>query len=64
MEDTPVEATQKYIDGIQWPASKDDVLQAMEGNGAPEDVLGAVRNEDKERFTGPNEVHHALWKAA
>ncbi len=64
MEDTPIEATQKYVDGIQWPASKDDVVTAVERNGAPDDVLQALRDEDKERFTGPNEVHQALWKQA
>ncbi len=61
MEETPIEATQKYINGIQWPASKETVLQAAESNGAPEDVLKVIREMHKDRFTGPNEVHNALW---
>ncbi len=64
MEDTPVEGTQKYIDGIEWPASKEEVLEIMQRNGAPDDVLAAVRDEDKDRFTAPSDVHHALWKQA
>jgi hypothetical protein len=64
MEETPLEATQKYVDGIQWPASKDTVLEAVESNGAPDDVVRVIREMDKERFTGPNEVHNALWMDA
>lgn len=64
MEDTPIEVTTKYIDGIVWPASKQDVLSTMERNGAPEDVLQALRSVEREDFTGPNEVHNVLWKVA
>ncbi len=64
MEDTPLEVTQKYIDGIQWPASKEDVLQKVESNGAPEDVLRVIREAGTERFVGPNDVHNALWMDA
>lgn len=61
MEEKPLEVTQKYLDGVQWPAGKDDVLEAAESNGAPDDVLEAIRAMDKDRLTGPNEVHNALW---
>jgi hypothetical protein len=64
MEETPLEATQKYVNGIQWPASKEEVLQAVESNGAPDDVLKVIREMDTDRFTGPNDVHNALWMDA
>ncbi|HWF52515.1 MAG TPA: DUF2795 domain-containing protein [Solirubrobacteraceae bacterium] len=64
MEEAPVEVTQRHIDGIAWPASKDDVLGALRQNGAPDDVLQAVSSADKERFVGPNDLHAILWKAA
>ncbi len=64
MDDTPVEATQKYIDGIVWPASKEDVLTAVERNGAPDDIVAALRSADKERFVAPSEIANVLWKEA
>ncbi len=64
MDETPVEATQKYFEGIIWPASKDEVLSAAQQNGAPDDVLQALRTADKDRFFAPSDVHNALWKAA
>ena len=62
MEDSPVETTQKYIDGIEWPASSDDVLEAMERNGAPDDVLQALRDDGKDRYTAPSDINHTLWR--
>ncbi len=64
MDDTPVEATQKYIDGIVWPASKEEVITAVQQNGAPEDILQALRSVDKERFVSPSEIQNVLWKQA
>ncbi|HWC85251.1 MAG TPA: DUF2795 domain-containing protein [Solirubrobacteraceae bacterium] len=64
MDDAPVEVTQKHIDGIAWPASKEEVLEGLQQNGAPDDVLQAVRSADKDRFAGPNDLHAILWKAA
>lgn len=64
MDETPVGATQKYVEDIIWPADKETVLEAMERNGAPEDVLQTVRQVDRPRFTGPNDVHSGLWENA
>ncbi len=64
MRETPIEATQKYVHGLTWPVNKDEVIRTLERNGAPEDVLEVIRAMDKPRFTGPNEVHNALWKRA
>ena len=64
MDEKPIEAMQKYVDGIHWPATKDEVVEAVERNGAPDDVLQALRASDKDRFAGPNEVHNVLWKQA
>ena len=64
MRETPVEATSKYVHGVTWPARKDEVLAALERNGAPDDVLQTIRSYDHERFAGPNEVHQALWSQA
>ena len=62
MEESPVEVTQKYLDGLQWPASKEEVVHAAEGNGAPDDVVEQIRAMDRESFAGINEVHNLMWK--
>jgi hypothetical protein len=64
VDEAPVEVTQKYIDGITWPASKEDVRDALQRNGAPNDVLQALSSADKDRFVGPNDLHAILWKAS
>lgn len=46
------------------PASKEEVIEAMRGNGAPDDVIEALQADARDEFTGPNEVHHVLWKEA
>jgi len=61
MRDTPNEATQKYLGGINWPAQKEEVLRAIEANGAPQDVIEAVQAEPKQRLVSPADFHQALW---
>ncbi len=61
MEENPVQVVRKYIDGLDWPASKDEVLRAAERNEAPEEVLQKLRETDAESFAGPNAVHNSLW---
>ncbi|HWC25562.1 MAG TPA: DUF2795 domain-containing protein [Solirubrobacteraceae bacterium] len=64
MDETPLEAVEKYVEGLQWPASKDEVVEAVRRNGAPDDVVQKLLADDRDRFTGPNEVHQVLWKEA
>ncbi len=64
MEMTPLEVTGKYLDGLTWPASKEEVIQAIERNGAPDDVIQTMRATPDERFVGPSDVHSSLWKEA
>ena len=61
MEETPLEVTEKYVEGLQWPASKEDVLQAVRSNGAPDNVVQEIEAIDKDTFTGINDVHNSLW---
>ncbi|MBW3653382.1 MAG: DUF2795 domain-containing protein [Actinobacteria bacterium] len=64
MDETPIEAVQQYVEGLEWPCTKEEVLEAVERNGAPDDVLQALRGAEKDRFAGPNDVHSVLWKQA
>ncbi len=64
MEETPLDVTVKYLEGIEWPASKDEVIAAAQRNGAPADVLDKLREMEHDHFPGPNGVHNALWVKA
>lgn len=64
MRQTPLEVTSRYVHGIIWPATKETVLQAMQQNGAPDDVLQALRGIDHPRYVAPSDVHQLLWRYA
>ena len=64
MRETPLEASLKYVNGVTWPINKAELLEAMQRNGAPDDVLETVRADPLERFVAPSDLHQALWRAA
>jgi Protein of unknown function (DUF2795) len=59
MDVNPIEL-QKHLKGVDYPASKDDVIATAESNGAPDDILDALRGIDKDSFDGPTAVTEAL----
>ena len=60
MDKSATEVVREYIDGLDWPASKDEVLRAAERNHAPDAVLQRIREVDAESFSGPHAVHDSL----
>ncbi len=50
----------QYLKGTNFPAEKEEVASNAEGQGAPEDLVGQIRNADTERFESPEEVMQAL----
>ncbi len=58
--DKSVEEFQHYIYGIDFPAGKEEVASAAEGNGAPQELLQKIRNANRERFENPNQVLQAV----
>ncbi|HEV2820884.1 MAG TPA: DUF2795 domain-containing protein [Solirubrobacteraceae bacterium] len=50
--------------GVTWPVSKEVLLERMQRNGAPEDVLQALRAADHPRFVSPTDVHMILREIA
>ncbi len=58
--DKSVEEFQHYIYGIDFPAGKEEVASATEGNGAPQELLQKIRNANRERFENPNQVLQAV----
>ncbi|MBA3304607.1 MAG: DUF2795 domain-containing protein [Thermoleophilaceae bacterium] len=64
MRETPLEVSSKYVHGITWPVLKGELIETMQRNGAPEDVLEVVRSFRLARFVAPSDVHQALWNRA
>jgi len=50
----------QYLQGMDFPANKEEVASNAESNGAPQDVLGQIRNAATERFNSPEEVLQAV----
>jgi hypothetical protein len=59
MDVNPIEL-QKHLRGVSYPASRDDLVAAAESNGAPEEIVEALRSADADRFDGPDKVQAAL----
>jgi hypothetical protein len=59
MDVNPIEV-QKHLSGVDYPASKADVIAAAESNGAPQEVIEALQRMDQEEYDGPNAVQAAL----
>ncbi len=44
---------QQYLQGVNFPAQKEEVASNAESNGAPQDVVDQIRNADAERINSP-----------
>ena len=51
---------QQYLQGVNFPAQKEEVASNAESNGAPRDVVDQIRNAATERFNSPEEVLQAV----
>ncbi len=45
-----------FLQGIEFPAHKDDIIHAVRKNGAPNDVVAALERLPANEFAGPREV--------
>jgi hypothetical protein len=59
MEINPIEV-QTHLSGIDYPASKDEVVATAESNGAPQEIIEALQQLEGDQFEGPDEVMAAL----
>lgn len=59
MDVNPIEL-QKHLKGVDYPASRDDLVKAAESNGAPKEIVDALRGADKDSFDGPSAVQQAV----
>lgn len=62
--DTPVGASQRYLGGIEWPASKEIVIAALQRNGAPPELVETLRADKSNRIVSPAAVAQVWWNAA
>ena len=47
---------QQYLEGINFPASKDEVASGAESNGAPQGLVEQIKNAAKDKFQNKQEV--------
>lgn len=59
MDFNPEDARQ-YIEGADYPASKEDLISTAESNGAPEDLIERIGTLGRAEFSGPEEVMSEL----
>lgn len=55
----PIEL-QKSLKGVDYPASKDDVVNAARKNGADKEVMDALQGLEDQTFEKPTDVTKAL----
>ncbi|HEV2769897.1 MAG TPA: DUF2795 domain-containing protein [Solirubrobacteraceae bacterium] len=55
-----VTEVQKALKGVDYPASRADLVEHARGNNAPDEVISALENADQEEFEGPSGVMAAV----
>jgi Protein of unknown function (DUF2795) len=55
MDLNPIEV-QTHLKGVDYPASKADVVAKAEENDAPQEVIEALQQIEAEQFDGPDDV--------
>jgi hypothetical protein len=51
---------QKALKGADYPATRDELVQLAQRNGADDDVVQALQSAGEDRFDGPDQVMAAL----
>ncbi len=50
------EDAREYLVGVDYPASKEDLVSAAEDNGAPEDLIEMLGTLDRPEFSEQEDV--------
>ncbi len=53
---------QKFLKGVDYPASKSDLLENAEGQGADEEVRATLEQLPDQEYETPADVSQALGK--
>ena len=59
MQVNPIEV-QRHLKGMDYPATKDEVVAKAEENGAGDDIVEQLRSMSRNQFSGPDDVMEAL----
>jgi Protein of unknown function (DUF2795) len=51
---------QKYLQDIEYPASKEDIVSNAQSKGAPQSLIDKINNLSQDSFSEPQEVSNAL----
>jgi hypothetical protein len=61
MADRPIQFdVQKHLSGVDYPASRDDLVSTAERENAPQEVLDALKNLPDRSFESPVQVTEAI----
>jgi hypothetical protein len=52
---------QKALSGIDYPASKEDIIRHAESQGGDKEVVDALRKIDDREYEGPSGVSSAVF---
>lgn len=53
---------QKFLSGVNYPASKDELVKKAQQEGASQDVVSTLERMPGDRFNSPNDVSEAIGK--
>lgn len=53
---------QKYLKGVDYPVSKDDLVNTAQREGADQNVIGTLQEMPGEKYNSPNDVAEAIGK--
>lgn len=56
MNHTPLEAARTYTRGLNFPASKEQVLDVVQRNGAPRDLVDIIHARPITKFASPADL--------
>jgi hypothetical protein len=51
---------QKYLGGLDYPVSREDLVRRAQEQGADQEVLNTLRSLPREEFNSPNDVSEAV----
>ncbi|OUE10253.1 DUF2795 domain-containing protein [Clavibacter michiganensis] len=59
----PIEL-QKHLSGLDYPASKDDIVKKAEDSGADSDTLDALKSIEDKEYDAPTAINSAVSDAS
>ena len=59
MDVDPIEV-QQHLAGLEYPATKEEVVALAEQDEAPQDIIEALQALGDEQFEDPSEIEEAL----